>query len=170
MENYLEAKKRIINRNNPNSVFVTNERLFPKLNLTQLDLKGKLQLFGETSDSSAKILLEEGKIITDRFTYSTKEFPLEGKHNLENLSASILLSEAIGCLPENIQSAISDFTGLLYRFQKIKTWNKITFINDSKSTNIHSMLSGLSGIESHTPIILILGGKQKDNPVADLVK
>ncbi|MBP9884884.1 MAG: UDP-N-acetylmuramoyl-L-alanine--D-glutamate ligase [Leptospiraceae bacterium] len=168
MENYLEAKKRIINRNNPNSVFVTNERLFPKLNLTQLDLKGKLQLFGETSDSSAKILLEEGKIITDRFTYSTNEFPLEGKHNLENLSASILLSEAIGCLPENIQSAISDFTGLLYRFQKIKTWNKITFINDSKSTNIHSMLSGLSGIESHTPIILILGGKQKDEELLPL--
>ena len=130
MENYLEAKKRIINRNNPNSVFVTNERLFPKLNLTQLDLKGKLQLFGETSDSSAKILLEEGKIITDRFTYSTNEFPLEGKHNLENLSASILLSEAIGCLPENIQSAISDFTGLLYRFQKIKTgWHFLTEIS-----------------------------------------
>jgi len=168
MENYLEAKKRIINRTSPNSVFITNERLFPKLNLSPNDLKGKFLLFGETNDSSAKILLEEGKIITYKFSYSTKEFPLEGKHNLENLSASILLSEAAGCLPENIQTAISDFTGLLYRFQKIKTWNGITFINDSKSTNIHSMLSGLSGIESKTPIILILGGKQKNEELSPL--
>ena len=30
------------------------------------------------------------------------------------------------------------------------------------------MLSGLSGIESHTPIILILGGKQKDEELLPL--
>jgi UDP-N-acetylmuramoylalanine--D-glutamate ligase len=168
MENYLEAKKRIINRENPNSVFVTNKRLFEKLNLAQINFKGKLALFGETSDATGKILLDEAKIITEKFTYSTKEFPLEGKHNLENLAASILLAEASGCLPKNIQTAISDFTGLLYRFQKIKTWNGIIFINDSKSTNIHSMLSGLAGIKSQTPIILILGGKQKNEELYPL--
>ncbi len=168
MENYLEAKKRIINRENPNSVFVTNKRLFDKLNFSQINFKGKLKLFGETSDSTAKILLDEAKIITEKFTYSTNEFPLEGKHNLENLAASILLTEAAGCLPEKIQIAISDFTGLLYRFQKIKTWNGITFINDSKSTNIHSMLSGLAGIKGYTPIILIIGGKQKNEELSPL--
>jgi UDP-N-acetylmuramoylalanine--D-glutamate ligase len=168
MEKYLEAKKRIINLENKDSVFVTNKRLIDKLNLEALDFKGKLVLFGETGDSTARINPEESKIYSQRFTYSTKEFPLEGKHNLENLAASILLCEAAGCLPENIQKAISNFEGLLFRFQKIKEWNGVTFINDSKSTNIHSMLSGLSGIKSHTPIILIIGGKQKNEELTPL--
>ena len=168
MGNYLEAKKRIINLESENAVFVTNKRLIEKLNLEALSPKGKSVLFGETKDSSARISQEESRIYTNLFTYSTKEFPLEGKHNLENLAASILLCEAAGCLPENIQNAISDFTGLLYRFQKIKEHNGITFINDSKSTNIHSMLSGLSGISSITPIILIIGGKQKNEELTPL--
>ncbi len=173
MENYLEAKKRIIDTENPESVFVTNKRLVDKLNLESLDFAGKLELFGETIDSSAKINTEEASIVTEKFSYSTKKFPLEGKHNLENLAASILLCEAAGCLPESIQNAIFDFTGLLYRFQKIKDWNGISFINDSKSTNIHSMLSGLAGIKGNTPIILIVGGKQKNEellPLTDRLK
>ncbi len=168
MENYLEAKKRIIEAENPEAVFVTNKRLVDTLNLESLHIAGKVVLFGETEDSAAKILSDEGIIITEKFTYSTKNFPLAGKHNLENLATSILLCEAAGCLPENIQNAIFDFKGLLYRFQKIKDWNGISFINDSKSTNIHSMLSGLAGIKSHTPIILILGGKQKNEELLPL--
>ncbi len=168
MEKYLEAKKRIIDAENPETVFVTNKRLVDKLNLESLHFSGKLRLFGEAEDCGAKILLDEEIIITENFTYSIKKFSLEGKHNLENLAASILLCEAAGCLPENIESAISSFTGLLYRFQKIKEWNGITFINDSKSTNIHSMLSGLAGIKSSMPIILILGGKQKNEELLPL--
>lgn len=156
MENYLNAKSKIINRDSPDSIFVTNKRLIENLNLNSKDINGKYMLFGESNDCDAKILSEENKIITEKYIYSTQEFPLQGKHNLENLAASILICEASQCIPENIQSAISDFTGLLYRFQKIKTWKDVTFINDSKSTNIHSMLSGLAGIKRQTPIILIL--------------
>ncbi len=168
MENYLNAKSKIINRDSPDSIFVTNKRLIENLNLNSKDINGKYMLFGESNDCDAKILSEENKIITEKYIYSTQEFPLQGKHNLENLAASILICEASQCIPENIQSAISDFTGLLYRFQKIKTWKDVTFINDSKSTNIHSMLSGLAGIKRQTPIILILGGKQKNEELSPL--
>lgn len=169
MENYLEAKKKIINRTNSNSYFITNQRLFPKLNLEKLNLSGKVLLFGESEDTNAKINLDNSEIITNQFSYSTKNFPLHGKHNLENLAASILLCESAGCNPKDIQFSIANFQGLLYRFQKIKEWNRITFINDSKSTNIHSMLSGLAGIKQETPIILILGGKQKQEELAPML-
>lgn len=169
MENYLEAKKKIINRKDSNSFFITNTRLIDKLKLESLNLKNKVLLFGD-SNSDAQIYFDKKEIKTKLNTYSTKSFPLQGKHNLENLAASILLCESCGCTKEKIELAIADFTGLLYRFQKVKEWNGIPFINDSKSTNIHSMLSGLSGIDRQSPIILIIGGKQKQEDLSPFIE
>lgn len=172
MENYMEAKKKIINRVDKNSFFITSEKLFPSLNFEKLNSPTKLKIFGYNKNLDAFIDLVNQKIITKEFTYSYKEFKLKGSHNLENLAVSILLAESVEVPSNSIQESIQNFEGLKYRFQFIKNWNGMEIINDSKSTNIHSLLSGISGIKNES-LILFLGGKEKGeelNPLLNRLK
>ncbi len=168
MENYKEAKKKIINRENKNSFFVTSEKLLPNLEFEKLNSPTQLKIFGYKKNLDAFINTDQQRIITNIFSYPYKNFRLKGNHNLENLAASILLSESVGVPSNSIQESIKSFEGLKYRFQFIKNWNGIEIINDSKSTNIHSMLSGISGIKNEN-LILYLGGKEKGEELTPLL-
>jgi UDP-N-acetylmuramoylalanine--D-glutamate ligase len=169
LENYREAKKKIINRINPDSEFITNEKLLKSLELEKLNTPTTVKIFGVEENSNARILLKEKKIITQKNIYDTSSFLLQGKHNLENLAASILLLEKY-LLPSQIQEGFSDFKGLSYRYELVLEKNSIQFINDSKSTNIHSMLSGISGLDDKEKILFIMGGKDKSEPIQNLIQ
>ncbi len=160
MENYKIAKLKIVSPQSESHHFIFNDRF--KRDLDIKNFKCKLFSFGTDLNSSC-VIDEKSQILrTEQFEYSTKNFPLYGFHNLENLAASILLAESVNCPSEKIQSALENFTGLEYRFQKIHTYDNAIFINDSKSTNTHSLLSGIKGFSSKEKIILILGGRPKD--------
>ena len=57
------------------------------------------------------------------------------------------------------------FDGLAHRSQKIATVNGITFINDSKATNVESAMMSLNAYEN---IRWICGGQQKDGGLSKL--
>ncbi len=170
MENYREAKKKIINRKDKNSFFIVNEKLKPSLELEKLNLQTQILEFGFKEISNSKINFENSTIQTNKFTYSTEKFSLQGLHNLENLAATILIAELCGVEPEKIHESYENFSGLLFRFQRIKKSETKEFINDSKSTNIHSLLSGIAGVSKSEKILLILGGKQKGESLEPLIK
>lgn len=114
-------------------------------------------------------------IHTPKHTYDATRFPLTGKHNLMNLCFAIALAEVAGLDPEQIQKQLETFQGLPHRFQSIDPkklspqYQSIRFINDSKSTNLHSMLSGISGFQKGDPMYLILGGIPKEEPIAPFI-
>ena len=55
-----------------------------------------------------------------------------------------------------ITSALKEFKPLKHRMEKVSTNSKVTYINDSKSTNIYSTISAIDTFKKN--IILILGG------------
>jgi UDP-N-acetylmuramoylalanine--D-glutamate ligase len=167
MENYKNAKLRIVSKENKDHTFIYNERLKNDINTS--GFLCKVKDFGTSSSCSARILVDEKKIVTHNFSYSIDEFPLLGFHNLENLAAAILLTESVDCSPELIQKSISNFKGLKYRFEKVHTYGDAVFINDSKSTNLHSLLSGIHGYTKDDRTVLLLGGRPKLEPIDDLV-
>jgi UDP-N-acetylmuramoylalanine--D-glutamate ligase len=160
MEDYKIAKLKIVSPHRESHQFIFNDRLKNEIDFQ--NFKCKVLSFGTDRNSSCMIDEKVQILKTNKFEYSTKKFPLFGFHNLENLAASILLAESVNCPPEIIQSALENFTGLEYRFQKIHTYKNSIFINDSKSTNTHSLLSGIKGFSSREKVILILGGRPKD--------
>ena len=168
MENYARAKWKISDSSNPNHFLVLNEKL--KTVYSGFQFPQNTVFFGKTENSDAVILENEKCIQTKKFRYSSEKFPLFGSHNLENLAAAILLSESAGIESAGIQSSISSFTGLSHRFEKVYSHENFIFINDSKSTNLHSMLSGTAGYKKNDSTALILGGRPKNEPLEPLFK
>ena len=167
LENYHKAKCKIASFDREEHIFVVNEKLLSRLDLNEI--KCKVYPFGRSKESSARINVEKNYIQTNSFEYSLEKFPLFGEHNIENLSASILLCEAFGCKPEEIENSYSNFNGLNYRFQQVHTHRNAIFINDSKSTNLHSMLSGIKGFVRSDSLVFILGGRPKQESIQPLI-
>jgi UDP-N-acetylmuramoylalanine--D-glutamate ligase len=165
MENYLFAKSKIAQ----NAKFlILNDRQKEKFQFD--NFSGKIKFFGFTKHSDGYIDLENECIYAGESKYDTSKFPLIGNHNLENLAAAILLSESAGCNSESIQNSLESFIGLSHRFQKFHNWENSIFINDSKSTNLHSLLSGLKAFSKNDNLLLILGGIPKLEPIDSMIE
>lgn len=160
MENYFQAKLKIADLSNPEHTLVVSEKIREKIK-TSVSFQCKLKSFGRTSSSD--VFLDENSLTvkTSSFTYDISGFHLPGTHNRENLAASILAAESIGGKPESIQAQIPLFKGLPHRFQIAGEKRGLSFINDSKSTNLHSMLAGMATWKNLDQTCLILGGRPK---------
>lgn len=90
---------------------------------------------------------------------SEAELPLEGLHNIQNALAVIAVSKIMGIKKEDILSALTDFKGIKHRIEYVGVVAGVTFIDDSKGTNIDATLKAISGMKTET--ILLLGGKEK---------
>jgi len=86
---------------------------------------------------------------------------LKGKHNLSNLLASATVAKLMNVDDKIIINTMKNFSGIDHRLQIIKEINEVTYVNDSKATNIHSVIVAINSFE--TPIILLLGGKNKNS-------
>ncbi|MEM7183954.1 MAG: UDP-N-acetylmuramoyl-L-alanine--D-glutamate ligase [Spirochaetota bacterium] len=166
--NYLRAKLKILDSGNDNRPFVTSIHM-KDIILQERDLPTHSYYFGETKGCHAQILAKEAKIAGLATNYDTSQFPLLGKHNLENLAAAILLAELNGVKSQHIQEQIAKFNGLAHRFQIVQVKQGVTFINDSKATNLNSLLAGLKGFAKRHRLILILGGEPKQEPLDPLL-
>ena len=98
---------------------------------------------------------------------SVHELPLEGAHNVANALAALALGYAIGLAFSPMCDALRKFKGLAHRMQKVAVIRDITWINDSKATNIGACVAALDGYSR--PLILIAGGDAKGADMQELV-
>ncbi len=87
------------------------------------------------------------------------DIPLQGLHNAANALAALALCEAIGLPRNELLKHIQTFKGLPHRVEKIGEKNGITFIDDSKGTNVGATEAAIAGLQS--PLVLIAGGQGK---------
>ncbi|TGL86055.1 UDP-N-acetylmuramoyl-L-alanine--D-glutamate ligase [Leptospira congkakensis] len=173
MQNYAKAKWKIQNLSDPNHISFVSPNFLNFLEDKILD-HSNLKLIGENQNYF--VSLEPNLVHTPNHIYDTSKFPLKGKHNLMNLCFAIALSETMGMDWKEIQNGFESFTGLPHRFRKMDSsefqnlYRNIQFINDSKSTNLHSMLSGISGFKKGDGLFLILGGIPKTEPIDPFLK
>ncbi|MCG6981345.1 MAG: UDP-N-acetylmuramoyl-L-alanine--D-glutamate ligase [Deltaproteobacteria bacterium] len=103
--------------------------------------------------------------------YDLNRWQLPGKHNQQNLLAAVLAATSMGARPEAIQETIDTFEPLPHRMELVHHWRGIRFYNDSKGTNVDSVVRSLESFSA--PIILIAGGRDKEgsyNPLVSLVR
>ncbi|MCY4044504.1 MAG: UDP-N-acetylmuramoyl-L-alanine--D-glutamate ligase [Cellvibrionales bacterium] len=89
------------------------------------------------------------------------DIPLKGKHNALNVMAALACCQRFGVdYPAQID-AIRTFTGLPDRCEWCDRIDGVTYINDSKGTNVGATLSALEGLSANKNILLIAGGEDK---------
>lgn len=96
------------------------------------------------------------------------EIPLRGSHNVLNVLAACAIAGAGGADHEAMRKAILNFTPVEHRLEVVREWNSVTFINDSIATAPERVLAALHSFDE--PLVLMLGGKDKDLPWEDLIK
>lgn len=99
-------------------------------------------------------------------TYDVKPALLRGVHNKENMMAALLAAKLAGVSNESIQKVLNTFKPLPHRMEYVARKNQVTFYNDSKGTNVHSLLRSLESFNE--PVILIAGGRDKGEDYAML--
>jgi UDP-N-acetylmuramoylalanine--D-glutamate ligase len=90
---------------------------------------------------------------------SSEQMFLKGRHNLENIAASITAAKLLKATPPRIAEAISSFRGVEHRLERVAEFKGITFYNDSKATNPDATIKALEAFPGG--IHLILGGRDK---------
>lgn len=98
--------------------------------------------------------------------FGLENMTLGGTHNVYNALACIAVAAILGLNREACANAICKFRGVKHRVQLIGEYNGVTYVNDSKGTNVDATLRA---VESATrPTILLLGGKDKGYDYAPL--
>jgi len=99
------------------------------------------------------------------------DISIRGTHNLYNAMAATLSAQVMGVSTASIRATLRDFKGVEHRLEFVRTLNGITYINDSKATNVDSVWYALQSYSA--PLILLLGGRDKGNDytrLQDLVR
>ena len=92
--------------------------------------------------------------------YPLSMINIPGLHNVENVMAAILAARFCGCDPSDTIRAVENFRGLPHRIEFVEEKNSVKFFDDSKGTNVGSVLRALETFTQ--PVILLLGGRDKD--------
>ncbi|MEO9782427.1 MAG: UDP-N-acetylmuramoyl-L-alanine--D-glutamate ligase [Sedimentitalea sp.] len=90
---------------------------------------------------------------------------LPGAHNHQNACAAYAACRALGLAPRVIEQALRSYPGLPHRSQIIAEVEGITYVNDSKATNVDSAAKALSAFSR---IRWICGGLEKEGGLAQL--
>jgi UDP-N-acetylmuramoylalanine--D-glutamate ligase len=91
---------------------------------------------------------------------------LKGLHNAANALAALALGEALGLPLEVMLEELRTFAGLPHRSQWVADINGVTYINDSKGTNVGATLAAVEGMSG--PLVMIAGGDGKNQDFAPL--
>ncbi len=96
---------------------------------------------------------------------------IKGPHNLSNACAAVSCCVAAGVDLEYIAKGLRSFAGVEHRLERVALIGGVSFINDSKATNVDAVFWALQSVSS--PVILIAGGRDKDSDFStlrDLIK
>jgi UDP-N-acetylmuramoylalanine--D-glutamate ligase len=85
---------------------------------------------------------------------SSHELRLRGRHNQENAGAARAAARARGVDEDAIARALASFGGVPHRLEEVAVVRGVTYINDSKATNIASTLVALEAVGHNTRVIL----------------
>jgi UDP-N-acetylmuramoylalanine--D-glutamate ligase len=102
----------------------------------------------------------------DDLLLATDELPLLGRHNVSNAMAALALVAAVDGNPAAAAQALKRYRGLPHRMQVVGEFGAVTWIDDSKATNVGAALMSIAGVED--PFVLVAGGDAKGASFTEL--
>ena len=171
-ENYIASKFRIAMNQTADDYFIYDAD-DPVINdwLTTHPLKPKCIGFSIEKELSEGAFLKDNKIhimLENQTTViDVEEISLKGKHNIKNTMAAAVAARLVNIRNASLRESLKGFQGAAHRLEEVKVVEGVTYINDSKATNVNSVYFALDTIK--TPIVWIVGGQDKGNDYNSLL-
>lgn len=106
--------------------------------------------------------------IGKRHAFDMMNSKLRGPHNMFNAVCAVRVALSLGADPAKIQEGLNSFEPPAHRLEVVATANGVTWINDSKATNVDSVFYALQAMTG--PTVWIVGGQDKGNDYTPLLK
>ena len=150
---YRAAKLRIFENQTADDVAVVNAgETLPKI-------AARIVTFSAYANR-ADFRLEGGSIVYQNTpVLRMAETKLRGSHNIENLMATLAVGLARGLSFEQMLPPLCAYEPQPHRCEFVREVGGVTYINDSKATNLDAVEKGL--LAQNKSVILIAGGKDK---------
>ncbi|WP_281639433.1 UDP-N-acetylmuramoyl-L-alanine--D-glutamate ligase [Capnocytophaga sputigena] len=168
-ENYIASKFRIAMNQTENDylVYDADDPVIEEW-LQNHTLKAKLIPFSIEKELPCGAFLKDNKIhiMLENQTAETTEIDVEeislrGKHNIKNTMAASVAARLVNIRNNSLRDSLKGFKGVDHRLEEVKVVEGVTYVNDSKATNVNSVYFALDTIK--TPIVWIVGGQDKGN-------
>jgi len=171
MASYRSAKCRIFENMGPGETAILNAD-DPQVVEVASEISARIVWFSSNRVPDQGVGLEGGDLVW-RWQGQDARFPVDqlqlaGIHNLENVMAAMVPLLLEGCPPDIAWSAVRDFQGLPHRMELVGERNGVRWYDDSKGTNVGSVVKSLAGLEA--PVTLIAGGRDKQGDLSPLTE
>jgi UDP-N-acetylmuramoylalanine--D-glutamate ligase len=157
MEEYVDAKVKLYSLTLQDGFFFMHDTI-------QYALPGvgaRVIRYGEQEKSSLHIV--QGKIAFDKEEgILPKELLCAPEHDRDNFLAAYGVARTLGIASKTIHDAYASFKKPSHRIEFVQKIRNITYIDDSKSSNVASTEAAISSCDA--PIVLIAGGVHKGSP------
>ena len=163
-DEYRRVKARIFANQNRSDFAIINAEDPAQESMVQA-IRAKVALFSSAKEMQQGIYLKNDALVFKMFDGSQEQYPLSmikipGLHNVENIMAAVMAARFCGCSRASIIDTITDFRGLPHRIEYVGEKKSVRFYDDSKGTNVGSVVRALDTFSE--PVILLLGGRDKD--------
>ena len=118
------------------------------------------------------LCLLDGRMTTQVLQLS--DIQLRGWHNVENTLAACAISQATGLPVAAMREAVTTFTGVPHRLEWFHSWRGADWYNDSIATAPERVIAAINSFDTpadqHRPIVLLVGGRDKNLPWYELAE
>ena len=171
IEEYGEAKARIFMNQQKNDFLVLNFDDPIVKYYTRRTAATVIPISRQLRFNPGACVLNGYLMFNGRRIIAADELRISGVHNLENALAATALSLLAGADIRSVASVLREFPGLEHRLEFVREKDGVSYINDSKGTNVGAVVKSVEGFTR--PVILIAGGLDKGSdfsPLYDLFK
>ena len=169
-EEYAMAKFRIAENQENDNFFIYNKDDEMSMNLLeQLAIRAKKIPFSLKEKLGEGGYLNNDKItvkVEDEFSMKIAELSLVGNHNIANSLAASIASKILKISNESIRNSLMTFQAVEHRLEQVAQIQGVTFINDSKATNVNAAYFALESMNQ--PTVWIVGGVDKGNDYTEI--
>ncbi len=170
MDAYAALKKRIFEFQTADDLAVINAD-DPLARKAAEGIASPIAYFSRLSKVHNGVCLDNGCVVAVADGAATvicqpEEILIPGPHNLENAMAAIAIARWFGISAGDIRRTLQTFSGVEHRIETVRRVNGITYINDSKGTNVASTLMAIRSMKA--PSVIILGGYDKHSDFSEL--
>lgn len=166
-ENYADAKFRILQNMDADGMFIYGmdcdvvrervETLKPVSSCVGFTYGTEPLKNGAHMEGNTVVVQWEGR----RFSVDKADISIRGRHNVYNAMAAILVCLRMGLTDDAIRRGLKSFPQVEHRLETVAVKQGVTYINDSKATNVDSAWYALDSMT--TPVVWIAGGTDKGN-------
>ncbi len=159
MKNYQEIKQRVFAQQNEKDFAIV------KMGFSCGKMRSNVHTFGFSKRKNACYMLDDNIWFDNgknaEIVCNMKDILIKGKHNIENVMASIVICKLLKIKNKHIIEGIRTFVPSEHRLQLVKQVQDVRFFDDSKATNIDAVRVAIEAMDKNRDIVLLLGGSEK---------